>query len=170
MCISIRIAQPEDAELLRKLAFNIYPAHFNHMWLSASEMNTYLESEFSLSALNYTLKDPGVCWFIAETDKPVGLAKLTWIKSIPDTAISGVSLDRFYLAPEQTGKQLGRRLFKEIITIVQKKGMRFLWLQVREQNRRARQFYEVAGMRHITDTLFRTESQVSTLHIMGIDI
>ncbi len=170
MSINIRIAQPKDARLLRRLAFNLYPAHFKHLWFSEREMNAYLESEFSLSSLNFRLKDPSVCWFIAETDKPVGFAKLTWINTIPETAVSGVSLDRLYLAPDATGKQFGTIFFKEIISISQKKGMTFLWLQVREQNCRARQFYEVAGMRHIKDAFFRTESQVSRLHIMGMDI
>lgn len=170
MSISIRIAQPKDASLLRSLAFNIYPAHFRHMWLCESEMHAYLESEFSLSSLNLKLNDPAVCWFVAETDKPVGFAKLTWINTIPETTVTGVSLDRIYLAPDATGKQFGRTFFKEIIVIAQKKGMTFLWLQVREQNCRARKFYEVAGMRHITDAFFKTTSQVSRLHIMGMDI
>lgn len=170
MNVSIRIAHPVDASLLRGLAFNIYPAHFRHMWLSEHEMNTYLESEFSLSALNDGLSDPNVCWFLAEKDKPIGFAKLTWINTIPGTAISGVSLDRFYLAPEATGKHFGNRIFKEIVTVAQKQHKKFLWLSVRTQNGRARKFYEASGMRHITDTEFRTESQISKLHIMGMEI
>lgn len=170
MSINTRIAHPVDASLLRSLAFNIYPAHFRHMWLSEREMNTYLESEFSLSALNDGLRDPKVCWFLAQNDKPVGFAKLTWINTIPGTAISGVSLDRLYLAAEATGKHFGKEIFKEIVTAAQKQDKKFLWLSVREKNDRARKFYEASGMRHITDTEFRTESQISKLHIMGMEI
>ncbi len=170
MSINIRIAQPIDASLLRKLAFNIYPAHFRHMWLSDQEMNTYLESEFSLRALNYGLNDPKVCWFIVEEDQPVGFAKLTWFKTIPGTAISGVSLDRFYLAPKATGKRIGKQVFEEIIATAQKQEQRFLWLSVREKNDSARKFYEASGMRYITNSEFKTELQISNLHIMGMVI
>lgn len=168
--MSIRIARPADASLLRSLAFTIYPAHFRHMWLSECEMNTYLESEFSLTTLTCGLQDPKVCWFIAGKDKPVGFAKLTWIKTIPGTAISGVSIDRLYLAPEATGKQFGKQIFKKIVIAAQKHRKEFLWLTVREQNWRARKFYETSGMRHMADTEFRTESQISKLHVMGMDI
>jgi len=170
MKISIRKAQPEDAELLHRLAFSIYPVHFRDMWLSECEMYTYLEREFSLSALDCGLQNIDVCWLIAETDRPVGFAKLTWTSTIPNTAISGVSLDRIYFNPEDTGKHFGKLMFREIITASHEEGKKFLWLTVREPNGRARKFYEELGMQHLGNTVFRTETQLSTLHIMGMEI
>ena len=61
-------------------------------------------------------------------------------------------------------------LVTSLSACAQKQDKKFLWLSVREKNDRARKFYEASGMRHITDTEFRTESQISKLHIMGMEI
>ncbi|MCT4709090.1 GNAT family N-acetyltransferase [Enterobacteriaceae bacterium H11S18] len=170
MPLKIRQATQADLMLLNELGNNIYRAHFKHMWASESEMNDFLECEYALSTLEHSLKEYGVCWYLAETDHPIGFAKVTWECTIPDTEISGVLLNKLYLDPAETRKRYGQLMFDEITELARRRGKKFLWLEVLEQNDRACKFYSKLGMRHIKDTYFKTTSQQSRLKIMGVSI
>jgi len=170
MILKIRQAHLVDSVLLHKLGFEIYSTHFKHLWVSQSEMNDYLVHEYSTPALESSLKDPGVCWYVAETDQPVGFAKVTWADKIPDTEMSGVLLNKLYLASSATGKNYGKQIFEHIVNSARKSGEGFLWLEVLERNERARKFYEDLGFKHIKDTKLQTASQQSLLHILGMNI
>ncbi|MEA9390144.1 GNAT family N-acetyltransferase [Acerihabitans sp. TG2] len=164
------MAQPDDSIVLNTLGCMIYRAHFEHLWVAKPELDAFLESEYSVPVLEKSLADPDVQWFVAQTDKPIGFAKLTWRSPLQDTAISGALLNKLYLSPQETGKNYGRLMFEKIVQVAQEHGESYLWLEVLEQNRRARKFYDSLGMRHIRNTTFTTPSQSSILHILGIAI
>lgn len=170
MTLNIRKAQLSDAPLLHRLGVELYRTYFGHMWVSLSEMNDYLDHEYSLPAVELSLKDPNVCWYVAETDQPVGFAKITWTSTIPCTDRSGVLLNKLYLARGETGKNYGRLIVEHIIRLAREHGKTFLWLEVLEKNERARQFYENLGMVYIKDTQLITASQQSILHILGMQL
>ena len=104
MELNIRNALLADSLLLSELGFEIYSSHFRHLWVSHSEMNDYMEREYSLLSLDSSLADPRVSWYLTETNQPVGFAKVTWKEKIPDTEMSGVLLNKIYLASNATGK------------------------------------------------------------------
>ncbi|MEL7629215.1 GNAT family N-acetyltransferase [Pectobacterium aroidearum] len=170
MMLNIRKANLADSSLLHELGFEIYSAHFKNLWVSQSEMNDYMAHEYSTAVLELSIKDPRVCWYIAETDHPVGFAKITWESKIPDTEISGALLNKLYLASDVTGRNYGKIIFQHLVSLARKKGADFLWLEVLKQNDRARNFYENLGFRYIKDTTLQTASQQSILHIMGITL
>jgi len=63
-----------------------------------------------------------------------------------EDAVFGSFLDNLHVAPELTGRGIGRRLLSESAARLQKNGSRAgLYLWVLEQNHRAREFYERAG-------------------------
>ena len=171
MALSIREAGFADSVLLNRLGYSIYPAYFSHLWLSESEMNDFLDKEYSCSSIESSLKDPGVTWYLAEYgNNIVGFAKVTWESIIPETSISGVLLNKLYLSPNETGKNYGKLMFENSVMQAQHRGKKFLWLEVLEQNERAYLFYEKQGMQYIKDTVFETASQQTTLKIMGMSI
>jgi len=170
MTVTIRPATLDDVSLLSQLAPQIYRQHFGDQWISDSELNDFLEAEYSESIISADLSDPAVCWFVAHTDTFIGFAKLTWDSAIPDTDLSGVLLNKLYLAPNATGKQHGKILFEAMVQQAREREQTFFWLTVLEQNPRARKFYEKQGMQYIKDSVFKTESQQSILHIMGMNI
>lgn len=170
MAIQIRPATLADVTLLNKLGYNIYRSHFRHLWVSESEMNNFLESEYSLPALEKSLRDHKVCWYVAEAESPIGFAKLIWESTIPDTEISGVLLSKLYLEPTETSKGYGQLMFERITALARGRGKNFLWLEVLDQNERAFQFYNKQGMQYIKDTIFKTASQQSIVRIMGISV
>ena len=170
MTIIIRPAILDDIPLLSQLAPQIYREHFAHLWLSVAEMDTYLEGEYAESVLITGLNDPAVCWFVAYVDTLIGFAKLTKESEIPDTSLSGVLLNKLYLSSQATGKQYGKVMFEHMVQQAQELGQTFFWLEVLEHNPRAYKFYEKQGMQYIRDSVFKTESQQSTVHVMGMNI
>lgn len=170
MTITIRPATLDDAPLLSQLAPQIYREHFGHLWISRAEIDTYLEGEYSESALTAGLNTPDICWFVVYTDTLIGFAKLTWESVIPDTDLSGVLLNKLYLDPHATGKQYGQIMFESMVQQAREHGSDFFWLEVIEHNPRARKFYEKQGMLHIKDSVFKTELQQTELHVMGMNI
>lgn len=170
MTLQIRQATLADSVLLNEMGFRIYRAHFQHMWVSEAEMNDFLVSEYSLSTLEKSLRDRSVSWYVAETDRPIGFAKLTWQSTIPETELSGVLLNKLYLCPAETSQRYGQLMFERIKELARSNGKDFLWLEVLEQNERARKFYDKQGMQFIKAIVFETASQRSILKIMGISL
>ncbi|MEB4674452.1 hypothetical protein MXL54_06680 [Enterobacteriaceae bacterium G50] len=94
MTLQIREATPADAMLLNALSYRIYRAHFEHRWESESELEAFIASEYSLVELKQSLKEQAVSCDVAETDRPIGFAKVTYESSIPDTNMSGMLLNK----------------------------------------------------------------------------
>ena len=53
------------------------------------------------------------------------------------------------VTPEQLGSGLGRRLLEEVLARLETRGIRQVFLEVRESNARARRFYERHGFREV---------------------
>lgn len=170
MALGIRRATSADSVLLNELGYRIYPAHFGHLWRSESELNEYLAGEYSLSVLEQSLKSQNIGWYIAETERPLGFAKLTWQAPIPDTDMGGVLLNKLYLSPTATGHRYGEAMFAHALDLARNRGEKWLWLEVLEQNEGARRFYKKRGMEDIKDIVFETASQQSVLKIMAMRI
>jgi len=170
MAFTIRNARPDDVSLLHQLGRMTYSAHFKHMWVSEAEMDAFISKEYGISELVSSLADPAESWLIAETDRPVGFAKLKWNAPVPDSGISGAQLCKLYLDPQETGKNYGRQIFESIISTSRDKREGYLWLEVMGANARARKFYEAFGMQHIKDIPFITASQQSVVQILGMVI
>ncbi len=169
MSLKIRRATPEDAPLLTVLGSTSYRYHFERHWVSAAELQAFIEQEYAQDTLVESLADPTVSWFIAEAEKPVGFAKISWNRPVPvpEQAFSGALLNKLYLAPGETGKNYGKLIFDEMIQLAQQRGHNYFWLEVLEGNEGARRFYEGLGMRHLTSETFSSATQTSTIYILG---
>ncbi|MEG4683779.1 GNAT family N-acetyltransferase [Enterobacter cloacae] len=170
MTLRIRQATGADAALLSELGYRIYPAHFQHLWVSGAEMKDFLHGDYALSVLEQSLKDNAVSWYVAETDRPVGFMKVTREAMIPETDKQGVLLNKLYLDPTETGKNFGQVMFNSITNMARSRGKEHLWLEVLEQNAGAHRFYQKQGMLCIKNVLFETASQQSIIRIMGMSL
>ncbi|KJN32752.1 GNAT family N-acetyltransferase [Enterobacter sichuanensis] len=170
MMLRIRQATVADSTLLSELGYRIYPAHFQHLWVSGAEMKDFLAAEYAPSVLQQSLTESSVSWFIAETDRPVGFMKATWEATIPETDKQGVLLNKLYLDAAETGKNYGQVMFNNITDMARSRGKDYLWLEVLEQNAGAYRFYQKQGMLCLKNVLFETASQQSILRIMGMSL
>ncbi|VEC00408.1 Protease synthase and sporulation negative regulatory protein PAI 1 [Cedecea lapagei] len=167
MSLKIRAATLQDAPLLSALGSRSYRYHFERFWVSADELQAFIEHEYALHTLEESLADPVVSWFIAEAERPVGFAKISWNRPVPEHSFSGALLNKLYLSPGETGKNYGLLLFEELLQLAQKREQNYLWLEVLEGNDGARRFYQSLGMSHLTSETFSSATQTSTLHILG---
>lgn len=164
--LTIQIATLDDASLLSSMGYTSYRHHFSSLWNNMDELDTYLEQEYSLSAIARSLAQPGTIWLIAFANTPVGFAKYILQQSIEAGGQSGTLLHKIYLMPGETGKQYGEQLFTEVIRQAKAQNETCLWLDVLADNPRAQRFYEQQGMTFVKDIAFTTASQTSILHIM----
>ncbi|WP_145513937.1 GNAT family N-acetyltransferase [Yersinia massiliensis] len=165
--ITIRKAYSGDAELLNEMAYSSYTHHFSHLWHKHEDLQAFLSQEYSLSVLQQSLQSNTCSWFIAQDTNPVGFAKVSWHCSMGERGPVGTLLHKLYFLPGETGKGYGETLFAEIVSMAQRRGETFLWLEVLDGNPQAYRFYIRQGLVHIEDTIFSIATQLNTLHIMG---
>ncbi|WP_241722485.1 GNAT family N-acetyltransferase [Raoultella sp. HC6] len=165
--LTIRTAQREDATLLGEMGYASYRHHFTHLWHSASELEHFLQQEYAAEALQRSLAEANCRWLIAEAQRPVGFAKYAHRQQIEPDGPQGTLLHKLYLLPGETGHRYGERLFSAVEARAKAEGERWLWLEVLAANSGARRFYERQGMRHLKDTVFRSATQQSTIHILA---
>lgn len=170
MTLHLRHATPADSRLLSDLGYRIYSAHFKPLWVSETEMNSFLHDEYSLPVLEQSLKESGVAWYVAQTERPIGFMKVTWEAAIPGTSDVGVLLNKLYLDPAETGKHYGKLMFEHAVRLARNNGKRSLWLEVLEQNEGAYRFYQRQGMLCVNEVVFETASQQSVLKIMRMPL
>ncbi|MGE2104024.1 N-acetyltransferase family protein [Citrobacter koseri] len=167
MNLTIRYAVPADALTLQTLGKLSYYYHFKELWDCPVELRQFIDSEYAPDQLENSLNDPSVTWLIAESDKPIGFAKISWDRPVSGGNHSGALLNKLYFAPGETGKGYGRILFEKAIEIARHKEQHFFWLQVLKGNDSGRRFYESLGMQHLADEEFTTPKQKSVLHVFG---
>ncbi|MDM2993692.1 MULTISPECIES: GNAT family N-acetyltransferase [unclassified Citrobacter] len=167
MNLTIRYAVPADTPTLQTLGKSSYYHHFKELWDCPVELRQFIDSEYAPDQLENSLNDQSVTWLIAESDKPVGFAKISWDRPVSGGNHSGALLNKLYFAPGETGKGYGRILFEKAIEIARHKEQHFFWLQVLKGNDSGRRFYESLGMQHLADEEFTTPKQKSVLHVFG---
>ena len=65
---TVRQALLEDLTQVRDIGIRTYRAHFGELWRYPHELEAFLAEDFSVSALERTLRDPDVCWLLAYED------------------------------------------------------------------------------------------------------
>ena len=165
--LTIRTAHREDAPLLSEMGNASYRHHFAHLWHSASELAHFLQQEYSLPALHRSLADERSCWLIAEARHPVGFAKYSCHQPMASDGPRGTLLHKLYLLPTETGHGYGEQIFSAVEARAQAAGDDWLWLEVLASKPGARRFYERSGMQYVKDSVFRSATQTSTLHILA---
>ncbi|EIZ2109980.1 GNAT family N-acetyltransferase [Salmonella enterica] len=168
--LTIRKAGPDDAVLLSKMGYSSYTHHFSHLWHEHDELQAFLSQEYSLPVLQQSLQSNAGSWFIAQDTNPAGFARVSWHCSVGEDGPAGTLLHKLYFLPGETGKGYGERLFAEIVSMAQRRGETFFWLEVLDVNPQAYRFYIRQGLVHIGDTIFSTATQRNTLHILGMNI
>lgn len=142
----IRIATLNDLEMLADIGKTTYIVHFSSAWPVKEEMDTFLQKDFSLLALQQSLAGTTSTWFLVEEGKQaLGFAKVNWDSKISASDLVGMELQKIYFLPEATGKGLGNQLFNKIEELAYERKTPYLWLEVVQSNVAARIFYERHG-------------------------
>ena len=112
---TVRQALLEDLTQVRDIGIRTYRAHFGELWRYPHELEAFLAEDFSVSALERTLRDPDVCWLLAhEDDALVGYARLNVDSLLAPTEHIGAELQKIYFLPDHAGNGYGQRLYEQV--------------------------------------------------------
>jgi ribosomal protein S18 acetylase RimI-like enzyme len=144
----LRLAKPQDIEAIAQLGATTFASSFGYS-LPASDLQAYLETAYSLSAIAKDLENPLIDIIVAcdSNDHVIGFVQLTQGTIEPCLADveSPIELQRLYVDERHHGGGVGRALENEVERIAQKRGFRTLWLGVWEENSKAQKAYERFG-------------------------
>jgi len=171
--IKIRQAVLEDAELLTDLAYTTFwDAFHDHPKNAPHDLETYMQTAFSVKQIASELADPNSLFLVAEAEGELaGYAKLIFESTEPDIIAEWpVELSRLYSHQKFLGKGVGQTLMEACFDRAMEAGRDVIWLGVWEYNPRAQRFYEKNGFRFVGKHTFLLGSDPQTDLLMQKEI
>jgi diamine N-acetyltransferase len=159
--VKIRYAAPADNTLLAELGAQTFYETFAAA-NTPKDMAAYLAASFSPARQAAELADPASTFLIAENnDAAIGYARLK--VSQPAAGVTGarpIEIVRLYARKAWLGQGMGARLMQACLDEAVKQGCDTVWLDVWEQNARARAFYHKWGFVEVGTQLFQLGSDL----------
>jgi GNAT superfamily N-acetyltransferase len=159
--ISIRTANPGDADFLSDLAKEIYKEHYLYLWLSGGAQWYMEEYAYNSQKVAADLNSPGVEYYIAfQDDQPIGYMKLVLGASLPGSEpVKALEVERIYLHQHASRKGVGRKLMQLAMDRARHFKKEFIFLKAMDSGTSAIQFYRslgyfVSGSFHLSDQEF----------------
>lgn len=135
-------------------------------------MNSYINSEFSIEKLSAELINPNIEYYIASIEEEIiGYLKLNYGTAQKVLRNENcIEIERIYVSKEFLGKQVGQLLLGKAIAIAKDKKLNFVWLGVWEKNYRAIRFYEKNGFVVFDNHLFILGDDKQNDYLMKLSI
>jgi putative acetyltransferase len=171
--ITIRAAQPGDAELLADLGRETFHDAFaDHPLMPAKDLKLYLDETFTIGQVAAELADPDSIFLLAQIDgEPAAYAKLERNKRENGvTATAPIKLKRLYSKQKFLGSGVGARLMQRCIEEARVRGHDVIWLTVWENNGRAQRFYQKLGFESCGSIDFPLGGSVMTDVLMQLPL
>jgi diamine N-acetyltransferase len=159
--VNIRYATPADNALLAELGRQTFYETFAAD-NTPEDMSAYLGASFGPTRQAAELADPASTFLIAENDDAtIGYARLKVGQPAPGvTGARPIEIVRLYARNDWLGQGVGARLMQACLDEAVKLGCDTVWLDVWEQNARARAFYRKWGFVEIGTQLFQLGSDL----------
>lgn len=144
--LTIRRATSADNRLLAEIGVETFADSFGAQ-NTPDDMAQYLELSFSPQIQAAELSDPDSLFLIAEIEgEPVGYARLhQGATPAAIAAVQPIEIVRFYARKAWIGHGIGAALMQACLDEAAARGCDVVWLDVWEENQRARVFYEKWG-------------------------
>ena len=149
--ITIRIADPIDAELLANLGRSSFSEAFAAE-TAPEDMAQHLQKAFRIEDIAEQLKNDLSLFVIIEIGSVAAGYAYLHPGAPPDCVASPnpIQLNRFYLRKKYYGRNVGNTLMKACLDFARARGFQSVWLSTWEFNHRASAFYkkwefEIAG-------------------------
>ncbi len=135
----------EDAEILAKIAAELYLEHFSYLW--QDEGCGYAANSFDLQVIKSGLETQEILYFgVFSGEEIIGFLKLCPKNSLPIfDGQNAFEIERVYLKRESQGKGIGKSLMDFSTGIAQEMDKEIVWLKVVDSNENAIRFYENLG-------------------------
>ena len=159
--VIIRYATSADNALLAELGAQTFHETFAATNTS-EDMAAYLAASFSPAKQAAELADPASTFLIAENNaEAIGYARLK--DGQPAAGVTGahpIELVRFYARREWLGQGVSARLMQACLDEAAQQDRDTIWLDVWEQNVRARAFYRKWGFVEVGTQIFQLGSDL----------
>jgi ribosomal protein S18 acetylase RimI-like enzyme len=141
--ITIRIAEPVDAELLVDLGRSSFYDAFAEE-TAPEDMAEHLRRTFKIEDITEQLKNDQSLFIIIEIGSVAAGYAYLHPGNPPDCVKTPnpVQLNRFYLRKDYYGRNVGNTLMKACLDFARSRGFQSVWLSTWEFNHRASAFYK----------------------------
>lgn len=144
----IKIAKigPDDLATLQQISRSTFFETFTDS-NSESDMQQYLNGNFSLDKLAAELRNENSLFYIAwDNGAAIGYLKVNTAQAQTDLQEKdSLEIERIYVLNAYHGKKVGQLLYDQALEIADLLGKTSVWLGVWEKNPRAIRFYEKNG-------------------------
>jgi ribosomal protein S18 acetylase RimI-like enzyme len=146
MCVTVRLATKNDAELIADLSRQTFYDTFA-VHNTRKDMDKFMNEQFTKEKLVAEVAAPGNIFLLAyDGDETAGYTRLRENNN-PEMLRGKETLEiaRIYATKNSIGKGVGKALMKKSIDIAKEMKKEIIWLGVWEKNHRAIAFYEQWG-------------------------
>jgi ribosomal protein S18 acetylase RimI-like enzyme len=163
----IRRAEEKDIFEIANLGAKTFAESFGYSMLP-SDLQDYLETAYSYSAIKNDLADPLKDIFVANNDRDpnhvMGFVQLTRGTSEPCLRDfeNIVELQRLYVAENYHGSGVGGSLVRHVEKLAKESGFATMWLGVWEENIKAQKVYERFGFKKAGEHDFKMGTCIQT--------
>lgn len=169
--ILIRKAGAADVALLQQIGRQTFSETFAAS-NSEENMRQYLAEGFASEKLLAELSNPDAQFFFAEwNNELIGYLKINTGQSqteLQDQA--SLEIERIYVLQAFHGKKVGQVLYEKALHLATAAGVRYVWLGVWEENKRALRFYEKNGFVAFDKHIFRLGDDAQTDIMMKFEL
>ncbi len=148
--LEIRLAQPQDATALSKLARHTFVESFAQ-FNTPENMDQYLRENFSPTRQRSEIENPqrkiAIVWHAEEAIGFYHLVRGETIQCVSGTR--PIQLLKFYIDSKWHGKSVAKMLMDHCIEECRRENFSTLWLGVWEQNFRAQTFYRKYAFKEV---------------------
>ncbi|MEQ1796823.1 MAG: GNAT family N-acetyltransferase [Lacibacter sp.] len=165
--IIIRIANPDDAELIAEMSrITFYDAFAKDN--SKEDMDFFLNEQFTKAALKKEVEEANGIFMLAYVNNDAaGYARMRLKNSENILAEeSAIEIARIYAMPSAIGKGVGSALMQKCIDVAAEQNKTVIWLGVWEKNERAIAFYTRWGFNKFSEHSFLLGSDLQTDWLM----
>lgn len=163
----IRRAEEKDIFQIANLGAKTFADSFGYS-MPPSDLQAYLETAYSHTAIKNDLASPLIDIFVANDDHDpnhvIGFVQLTQGTSEPclKDFENIVELQRLYVAENYHGSGVGGALVRHVEKIAKERGFATMWLGVWEENVKAQKAYERFGFKKVGEHDFRMGTCIQT--------
>lgn len=152
MSLTIRIATPEDAELIADLSRKTFSETFGYL-NTKENMDKFMKYQFTRELLMEEVSEPGNIFFLAfDGEHPVGYVRLREGEKYPSFENKdSIEIARIYVVNTSIGMGVGKLMMHKCIVLAKEMKKEIIWLGVWEKNERAIQFYKSWGFEKFGD-------------------
>lgn len=146
--MQIRKLNITDLENLQKISITTFRETFEEV-NTEEDMQKYLDENLSEEKLKSELENPNSEFYFAENDNQIlGYLKLNFGNAQTENqGNETLEIERIYVLKEFFPLKIGQVLFEKSLEIAKEKKLKFIWLGVWEENKRAIRFYEKNGFK-----------------------